>query len=373
MALSVDLSKPLISKLIVNGRVQLVEYESLPVICFHCGRYGHAKEGCPDLRHNQPPSATEPIIPPEAPSNIPTASESFGPWMVATRRTRKPSSTSATAKVPNANNFGQVSRFQPIFVSESDDTNVNFAETFPESTVHHLLRSSHFRYFSGWKSHSDFSRMVVDNWKVSSSMSVTLQRFVRAADTWNKTIFGYVGTKKRTLMARLRGIQKSLSCHPSRFLCRLESELLVDLEHLLDQEELLWRQKSRFDWVSLGDRNTRYFHRRAICRKQRSMITTLMIRDGSWCDDDDTLMSEAVEFFKNLFDDTGSSPKIFPVTNSFPQLSDVALRGLDSAPLWEEIYSALMEMAPLKSPGWDGLHAEFFNNSGQQWGNQSLL
>ncbi|KAK8658097.1 hypothetical protein V6N13_036309 [Hibiscus sabdariffa] len=234
--------------------------------------------------------------------------------------------------------------------------NSYFDETFSESTVHHLLRlrsdhrpliltvgrsfrnrrSSPFRYFSGWKSHSDFSRMVADNWKVSSSMSVTLQRFVQAADTWNKTIFGYVGTKKRTLMARLRGIQKSLSCHPSRFLRRLESELLVDLEHLLDQEELLWRQKSRSDWVSLGDRNTRYFHRQAICHKQRSMITTLMIRDGSWCDDDDTLMSEAVEFFKNLFDDTGSSPEIFPVTNSFPQLADVALRSLDYTPLREE-------------------------------------
>ncbi|KAK8606629.1 hypothetical protein V6N13_052396 [Hibiscus sabdariffa] len=248
--------------------------------------------------------------------------------------------------------------------------NSYYDETYPESNVHHLLRlrSDHrpifltvgrpfrnrrpspFRYFSGWKSHADFARMVADNWTASSSMSVTLQRFVRAADTWNKTIFGYVGTKKRMLMARLRGIQKSLSCHPSRFLRRLESELLVDLEHLLDQEELLWRQKSRSDWVSLGDRNTRYFHRRAICRKQRSMITTLKIRDGSWCDDDDTLCSEAVEFFRNLFDDTGSAQEVFPVINSFPQLSDVALRDLDSTPLREEIHSALMEMAPLKSP-----------------------
>ncbi|KAK9020937.1 hypothetical protein V6N11_010949 [Hibiscus sabdariffa] len=219
MALSVDLSKPPISKLIVNRRVQLVEYESLLVICFHCGRYGHAKE-CPDLRHNQPPSAMEPAIPPEAPSNIPTASESFGPWMVATRRTRKPSSTSATAKVPNANNFGQVSCFQPIFVSESNDINVN-------SAVPHV------------PSHA------------SPLLPTVMQK-------------------------------------------------------------------------------------QAICHKQRSMITTLMIRDGSWCDDDDTLMSEAVEFFKNLFDDTGSSPEIFPVTNSFPQLADVALRSLDYTPLREE-------------------------------------
>ncbi|KAK9017890.1 hypothetical protein V6N11_000890 [Hibiscus sabdariffa] len=134
MALSIDLSKPLISKLIVNGRVQLVEYESLPVICFQCGRYGHAKEGCPDLRHNQSPSATEPVLPSEAPSNIPTDSVSFGPWMVAARRTRKPSPNFSAAKVPNASSFGQVSRFQPIFVSDSDDVNVN--HSIPHAPSH---------------------------------------------------------------------------------------------------------------------------------------------------------------------------------------------------------------------------------------------
>ncbi|KAK8639519.1 hypothetical protein V6N13_137894 [Hibiscus sabdariffa] len=186
-------------------------------------------------------------------------------------------------------------------------------------------------------------------------MSVTLQSFVKAADAWNKTIFGYVGTKKRMLMARLRGIQKSLCCHPSRFLRRLEPELLVDLEHLLDQEELLWRQKSRSDWISLGDRNTQYFHRRALCRKQRNKITALKISDGSWCDDDDTLMSEAVGFFKTLFEDNGSPEDVFPIRNSFPQLSSDALRCLDSVPSGDEIHGALMEMAPLKSPGWDGL------------------
>ncbi|KAE8692675.1 hypothetical protein F3Y22_tig00110831pilonHSYRG00417 [Hibiscus syriacus] len=36
MAVSVDLKKPLTSKLLINGRVQIVEYESLPTICFSC-------------------------------------------------------------------------------------------------------------------------------------------------------------------------------------------------------------------------------------------------------------------------------------------------------------------------------------------------
>ncbi|GMI86879.1 hypothetical protein HRI_002357200 [Hibiscus trionum] len=196
--------------------------------------------------------------------------------------------------------------------------NVYFDESYPEASVQHLLRmrsdhrpiflqigaahhrspSKPFRYFSGWNSHEDFSRMVLDNWVPASSLSETIQNFTSAADTWNKLVFGYVGTKKRMLMGRLRGIQRALSSRFSRFLKNLEGELLVQLEHLLDEEELLWRQKSRSDWISMGDRNTRYFHRRAIARRQRSCIKALQLSDGTWCDDDTQLKEEAVQFFQ---------------------------------------------------------------------------
>ncbi|XP_039057999.1 uncharacterized protein LOC120201457 [Hibiscus syriacus] len=50
MAISIDLQKPLISKLIINGNIQIVKYESLPTICHACGKYGHMKDNCPDLK-----------------------------------------------------------------------------------------------------------------------------------------------------------------------------------------------------------------------------------------------------------------------------------------------------------------------------------
>ncbi|KAK8662350.1 hypothetical protein V6N13_091929 [Hibiscus sabdariffa] len=122
MAISVDLSKPLVSKLLVNGRLQLVEYESLPVICFHCGCYGHAQEGCPELSNTQPPC--EPVPNPSSnvppPSDIATAYVSFGPWMVAARRICKQFPVQTVAKTPPANNFGQTSRFSPLLATDSD-------------------------------------------------------------------------------------------------------------------------------------------------------------------------------------------------------------------------------------------------------------
>lgn len=47
MVMYVNLEKPLVSQVLVNSVLQRVEYESLPTICYTCGKYGHTKEICP--------------------------------------------------------------------------------------------------------------------------------------------------------------------------------------------------------------------------------------------------------------------------------------------------------------------------------------
>ncbi|XP_052299741.1 uncharacterized protein LOC107177420 [Citrus sinensis] len=47
-AVELDLQKPLISQFNLEGRIQKVEYENLPTICFGCSKFGHYREACPD-------------------------------------------------------------------------------------------------------------------------------------------------------------------------------------------------------------------------------------------------------------------------------------------------------------------------------------
>ncbi|PPS01333.1 hypothetical protein GOBAR_AA19330 [Gossypium barbadense] len=44
MTVFVNLGRPLISKILISGSPQRIEYENLPVVCFKCGFYGHTEE-----------------------------------------------------------------------------------------------------------------------------------------------------------------------------------------------------------------------------------------------------------------------------------------------------------------------------------------
>ncbi|KAK8582503.1 hypothetical protein V6N13_069280 [Hibiscus sabdariffa] len=178
-------------------------------------------------------------------------------------------------------------------------------ESFPDTIVHHLLRmkSDHrplllqfghapprvtnyrFRYFAGWLQHTDFKRFVNDNWDSSLPISDTIANFCLAANSWNRTVFDSLSSRKRHVMARLRGCQRSLGSKFNPFLSQLEKSLLSELEKILDQEELLWKQKSRSDWISFGDRNTAYFHKRATINKRINRISKLQLANGEWCED----------------------------------------------------------------------------------------
>ncbi|CAI0406011.1 unnamed protein product [Linum tenue] len=47
IAIEVDLSKPLVPRIRLDGKWKKVEFENLSVVCFECGKIGHTKVTCP--------------------------------------------------------------------------------------------------------------------------------------------------------------------------------------------------------------------------------------------------------------------------------------------------------------------------------------
>lgn len=54
-------------------------------------------------------------------------------------------------------------------------------------------------------------------------------------------------------MARIGGIQKALEFDQTSNLIHLEGALKKNLENVLTQEEIMWYQKSRKEWINCGD------------------------------------------------------------------------------------------------------------------------
>lgn len=49
--------------------------------------------------------------------------------------------------------------------------------------------------------------------------------------------------------------------------------LLLELESLLRNEELFWKQKAKYKWLNEENGNTKFFHRIANGRKRKNLIT----------------------------------------------------------------------------------------------------
>ncbi|MBA0784830.1 hypothetical protein Gotri_028286 [Gossypium trilobum] len=88
MVVFVDLEKSFVSQIIVNGKVQRVEFESLLAVCFSCGCYGHLKNFCPSivLDPNSIGGKEQAPIPIIEEFALVEMGEPFGPWMIVEQK-----------------------------------------------------------------------------------------------------------------------------------------------------------------------------------------------------------------------------------------------------------------------------------------------
>ncbi|KAK8667460.1 hypothetical protein V6N13_007610 [Hibiscus sabdariffa] len=105
----------------VNDKLQVIEYESLPTVCFECGKYGHVNDSCPTTVSESgraDPSSPTPSRPHD------DASSDFGLWMLVEKNQRRPSRKPLANMAHQNDEVAGGSRFNPLF-DNSEDTQLD--------------------------------------------------------------------------------------------------------------------------------------------------------------------------------------------------------------------------------------------------------
>ncbi|XP_028097019.1 uncharacterized protein LOC114296888 [Camellia sinensis] len=208
-----------------------------------------------------------------------------------------------------------------------------------------------FKYFDFWADHEDFCSVV--------------------STIWNQYIQGVpmfrVCQKLKNLKPALKALNKkdfsdiTTRVHTSR------SELL-SLSHvdLLAVEESLAHQKSRVQWLSQGDSNSRFFFKTIKGNINRGKILNLEMMNGQKSSKPEDIHNAFIDFFAGLFgtpidDHYNGFDRIHSLVKS--KISSDQSLLLASPVTDQEIKDTFWSLKANKAPGPDGFSVGFFKCS----------
>ncbi|KAL8166154.1 hypothetical protein V2J09_007653 [Rumex salicifolius] len=212
-----------------------------------------------------------------------------------------------------------------------------------------------FRFEAMWFTHPNFMSLISDVWKGDSDTHLALSSLREDLRKWNREVFGNIHRRKDKILARLQGIENALSSGDVVRLADLRTTLKNDLDDVLIQEEIMWRQKSRVDWLACGDRNTTFFHTSTIVRRRRKSVVALRDTNANWIVDKAGLENMVVDYFADLYQEpVANDPLLRLPRGGFSSISHADLLSLMAPFSDDEIWLTVKRMGALKAPGIDG-------------------
>lgn len=220
-----------------------------------------------------------------------------------------------------------------------------------------------FHFQAAWTTHVNFDKVVSEVWNEDTSIMTNVNHLATAFTEWNRSTFGNIHARKRKLVARLKGIQKAMAVSWHNGLMKLNKKLGAELEEVLNQEELLWYQRSRENWIHTGDRNTKFYHISTKVRQKKKKGFILKDLAGREAEDYEESGKFLHYYFTNMFlcQDVDMNPQ--RLSGGFPSIEPHLWSKLNRPVTLEEVKTALFEMAPYKAPGLDGIPAGFYQKA----------
>ncbi|GKU95341.1 hypothetical protein SLEP1_g8712 [Rubroshorea leprosula] len=156
--------------------------------------------------------------------------------------------------------------------------------------------------------HPQFKKVIEDKWKELEEEGYAgyrckqkLKRLKDFLKGWNKEVFRNMETHFQHLVKSVEQIDlKNEVMDLAEDEVDLRKEGFQQLWDIMWKREAILKQKSRSDWVKLGDQNTRYFHKIANGRKVQNSISGLW-SNGQWVEDPEMVKDEMKEWLERPF------------------------------------------------------------------------
>lgn len=147
-------------------------------------------------------------------------------------------------------------------------------------------RNKPFRFENFWLSHPEFTSKIKQWWSEPIGIRGTkmymlqdkLKHLKTRLKSWNQEVFGNIFKEKKVLEEQLEQIHKEwIQGNMTQETRNTEQKLMHELQTRCQEEETLWKQKSRIQWIKEGEKNTKFFHISAIDHRCANKI--LRIKD----------------------------------------------------------------------------------------------
>lgn len=258
-----------------------------------------------------------------------------------------------------------IATFLPHEFSDHSPCVVNLACPFPATGT------KPFKFFNHLTSHPNFLSSTEAAWTLAgstaldlASLGYKLKNIKRPLKTLHKERFSDIQKRVCEANSLLKLVQVQAMADPTTDLFNEERALQEKYYFLRGIEESFFQQKSRVNWLRLGDQNTPFYQSVACARASQNSIRSITLLDGSVITDPDLISSTAISHFEAIL----APDQLPPITTSYYWLqalhalscSDHHRQLMSSPPSLAEIANVLKKLNPRKSPGPDGFSSAFF-------------
>eukprot|EP00253_Pinus_taeda_P033970 PITA_33970 len=181
---------------------------------------------------------------------------------------------------------------------------------------------------------------------------------------WNRTVFGDIFKEKTRIEENLEQIHKDwASGHSNEEYAEQEKSLTPQWHDRCRQEETLWKQKSRIQWLKEGEQNTKFFHRSALDYRSGNKILEMKNKDGEPLKNHHDISSLLREHFNSI----AQEPQL-DREEAIKELLKAIHKSINSDQNWAlcreitlgEVEEAVNSMPNNKAPGPNGFTINFY-------------